>query len=211
VDLVLLDIQIQGEWDGITTARQLTTFRALPFIFVTAFTDQQTVERANKTAPSAYLVKPYQSRSLLIAIELALQNFACRKTMPYPEGVPLPGAQDVGTSSGQKDTILSFNDNIFIKQQLKFHKIHLPDIRFMEAEGNYIYIHTPDRKYVLRHALSRVLEKLHYPGLVRVHRSFAVNMHHLESFSDHSIFLEGREIPIGRHYKEVFFRQFDCR
>lgn len=216
VDLVLLDIQIKGAWDGITTARQLTTFQALPFIFLTAFSDEETVERAKDTAPSAYLLKPYQSRHLLIAIELALHNFASRQTVPFPdrtlpEKAPLPAHEETEAAPAQKDAILVFNDSIFIKQQLKFHKIRLSDICFMEAEGNYTYIHTPDRKYILRHALSRVLEKLHYPGLVRVHRSFAVNMHQLESFSDHSVFLGKREIPLGRRYKDVFFRQFDCR
>lgn len=217
VDLVLLDIQIKGEWDGITTARQLTASKNLPFIFLTAFSDEETVERAKETSPSAYLVKPYQPRNLLIAIELALHNFASRKTMSsaviplFPHKFPPTREENTEAAANQKDAILSFNQSIFIKQNFKFHKVNLPDIRFMEVDGNYTYIHTADRKYILRQTLGTVLDKLNHSGLVRVHRSFAINIQHLDTFNDHSIFLGNREIPLGRHYKDGFFGHFDFR
>src|SRR3546814_16072893 len=82
VDLVLLDIHIKGDWDGIETARRLTEVREMPLIYLTAFSDSETVERARPTLPAAYLTKPYQARHLLITIHLALHNFPLRKQHP---------------------------------------------------------------------------------------------------------------------------------
>lgn len=215
VDLVLLDIQIKGEWDGVETARQLSTVRNIPFIYLTAFSDEETVERARETFPAAYLTKPYQARSLMIAIDLALHNFAFRK---QPSGkqdadkvIPLfPRDRSPGTTD-QKEAILYFNDAVFIKQNYKFIKVRLNEINYLQAEGNYTGIFTLDKKYIIRHTLSALLEKLNRPNLSRVHRSFAVNMEVIDHFNETTIFVGEKEIPLGRYYKEGFFQNFDFR
>ncbi len=207
VDLMLLDIHIKGDWDGIETARRLTAVKDIPFIFLTAFTDDETVERAKKTSPAAYLVKPYQPRNLLITIDLALHNFAFRKANAPSKVIPLhPGKQSVDV---QKEALLSFNEAVFIKQNYKFHKVPMDEIYFIEAEGNYTHIITKDLKYVLRLSLNDVLDKLRSQGFVRIHRSYAINMKHLDTFSDISVFIGGRELPLSRHYKEDFLRKFN--
>lgn len=207
VDLLLLDIQIKGDWDGIETARQLTAVKDIPFIYLTAFSDDETVKRAKDTTPAAYLVKPYQSRNLLIAIDIALHNFAFRKANPS-RIIPLYPNKPAHIP-GQKEGILCFNDAIFIKQNSKFNKVRLQDIDFLEAEGNYTHIITKDSKYTLRYTLNDTLEKLKYAHFVRVHRSYAINMQHLDTFSDISVFVGEKELPLGRHYKEGFLRKFN--
>src|SRR3546814_9635303 len=64
----------------------------MPLIYLTAFSDSETVERARQTLPAAYLTKPYQARNLLITIDLALHNFAFRKQEPG-KVISLPGAR----------------------------------------------------------------------------------------------------------------------
>lgn len=206
-DLMLLDIQIKSEWDGIETARQLTAVKDIPFIYLTGFSDNETVERAMETIPAAYLVKPYQPQNLLIAIDLALHNFAFRKAPPTEE-ITLNPEEHSGTKD-QKDAMLSFNDSIFINQNYMFYKVNLNDICFLEAKGNYTTIVTEERKYVLRHTLNTILEKLKFQALLRIPRSYAINLQHIDTFNDISVFINGNEIPLSRHYKEEFLHRFD--
>ncbi len=74
-DLVLMDIKLKGGSDGIETARQAREKVEVPIIFVTAFTDEGTLERAKLASPYGYIVKPFHERELRIAIELALYKF----------------------------------------------------------------------------------------------------------------------------------------
>jgi signal transduction histidine kinase len=71
-DLVLMDIKLKGDRDGIDAAGQLRERTEVPVIFVTAFTDERTLERAKRASPYGYIVKPFHERELRIAIELAL-------------------------------------------------------------------------------------------------------------------------------------------
>lgn len=71
-DLVLMDIKLKGDADGIETATKLRERSEVPVIFVTAFTDEKTLDRAKRASPYGYIVKPFHERELRIAIELAL-------------------------------------------------------------------------------------------------------------------------------------------
>jgi PAS domain S-box-containing protein len=73
-ELVLMDIRIKGEPDGIETARQIRSLYNIPVIYVTAYADDVTVQRAKLTEPFGYLVKPYDDHALRLAIEMALSK-----------------------------------------------------------------------------------------------------------------------------------------
>ncbi len=71
-DLVLMDIVIKGDRDGVETAEVVSRGLHIPVVFLTAYSDANTVERAAKTAPYGYLTKPFQTKELRAAIEVAL-------------------------------------------------------------------------------------------------------------------------------------------
>jgi putative two-component system response regulator len=71
-DLVLSDIMLEGAVDGITAAEQIRTQVNIPVIYLTAYADNDTMERAKITEPYGYIIKPFQDRELQIAIEIAL-------------------------------------------------------------------------------------------------------------------------------------------
>ncbi|MCR4290444.1 MAG: response regulator [Candidatus Scalindua sp.] len=71
-DLVLMDIVLEGEMDGIEVAKQIYSCFDIPFIFLTAYADDKILERIKVTEPFGYIVKPFTSEDLKIAIELAL-------------------------------------------------------------------------------------------------------------------------------------------
>ena len=74
-DLVLMDIHLQGNMDGIATAQQIWDDLQIPVIFVTGHSNTSTVERAKVTPSFGYILKPVQERELYVAIETALQRY----------------------------------------------------------------------------------------------------------------------------------------
>jgi two-component system cell cycle sensor histidine kinase/response regulator CckA len=73
-DLVLMDIKLKGSVDGIQAAEQLYRRLNIPVVYLTAYADLEILERAKKTSPSGYVVKPFDERSLRSAIEIALHR-----------------------------------------------------------------------------------------------------------------------------------------
>jgi two-component system, response regulator PdtaR len=208
VDLVLCDINIKGDWDGIETVGKLLEHRLVPIIYLTALTDAATLERAKKTFPAAYIPKPYHITNLRMAIEMAINNFALKVQPP----TALKIVKDEKTSDNTaKEQILQVNDAVFVKQNYQFVKFGLNEILFLEAENIHTTIVTIHKKYVIRLALTAILERLPLDTLVRVHRSFAVNIHKIDAFNEQDITIGTHQIPLGRSFKEEFMRQFMFR
>ena len=78
-DLVLMDIKLRGGIDGVQAAEALYERIDIPIVYLTAFADSETVERAKHTFPSGYVLKPFDDRSLKIAVELALDRHHARR------------------------------------------------------------------------------------------------------------------------------------
>ena len=197
VDIVLMDIQLAGPKDGIDTVVDLMKIRQTPVIYLTAFMDNDTVERVKHTYPVAFLAKPYQTRNVRVSIELALNSFAAQKTRP--------------TGNPSKEPILQTGDYVFIKYNYQFVKVSLADILFVQADGNHISLHTNDRKFVLRLSLSELFDRLVLDRLIRIHRSYAVNIDAIQSFTEQTVLTGKGELPIGRNYKEDFMKRFNVR
>lgn len=73
-DLVLMDIRLKGDVDGIEAAQAIRHQRDIPIVYLTAYGDDRTLERAKATEPSGYLLKPFDGKELGITIEIALQK-----------------------------------------------------------------------------------------------------------------------------------------
>lgn len=84
-DLVLMDIRLHGAMDGITAAEQLRAHFDLPVIYVTGYADDAVLERARKTEPLGYLVKPLRRLTLRVTLEMALHKRHLEKRMRAEE------------------------------------------------------------------------------------------------------------------------------
>lgn len=73
-DLILMDIRLKGEMDGITAAKRIIELYDFPIIFLTAHSDKATLERAIAVSPSGYLLKPFKERELMTNIEMSLHK-----------------------------------------------------------------------------------------------------------------------------------------
>ncbi|MCP5109216.1 MAG: PAS domain-containing protein, partial [bacterium] len=73
-DLVLMDIKLKGDIDGVDAAGELHDRLGIPVVFLTAYADGEILDRAKRTSPSGYVLKPFDERALRSAVEIALHQ-----------------------------------------------------------------------------------------------------------------------------------------
>jgi two-component system, LytTR family, response regulator LytT len=186
-DLVVLDINIRGKKDGIDIAWHIKNEYDIPFIFLTAIADIETLNRAKQTQPPAYLVKPFSRDDLFTSIEICLYNHTQKKEL-----TTLPADQD--------DLIIK--DTLFIKEGTCFHKIKFADILYLESEHVYVYVHTIGKKIIVRSTMQNYLIHFAEQKFIRIHRSFVVNLEHVQTINAENVIINGVSLPIGRTFKE---------
>jgi signal transduction histidine kinase len=98
-DLVLMDIKLKGKIDGIEAAETLQKKKQVPVVFVSAFSDAETVKKASQVNPFGYLVKPIQDASLKTTIEIALQKCRFEKQLEQVERELSAQAQKLAESN----------------------------------------------------------------------------------------------------------------
>ncbi|GAB3962880.1 hypothetical protein GCM10028805_64880 [Spirosoma harenae] len=206
VDLILCDINLKGDWDGIETIQRIVTFKPVPVIYLTAQTDKETVERAKNTYPAAYLTKPIRPDNLQIAVDLAIHTFVLRKVSASFEPTHKPATTEKDHHS--REAILRIDDKVFIKHNYQFVSINLDDILFLEADNTYTTLVTKSQKFALRLTLGNALHRLDFNDLIRIHRSFVVNIKKLKGFNEREVFIDSFTIPLSQQYKEDFISHF---
>jgi DNA-binding LytR/AlgR family response regulator len=92
---------------------------------------------------------------------------------------------------------------ILVRDNKTIFKILLKDILYIEAFGEYMKIHTPDKVHLSRETMHEMEEKLPSNHFLRVHKSFIVPLRKITAFSSFSVHIQSHEIPIGRSYKDV--------
>ncbi|MCT4628973.1 response regulator transcription factor [Winogradskyella sp.] len=75
-DLVLLDINLDGNYEGFDIAEHINQTRRIPFLYLTSYSGKEIIERAKPTMPMGYIVKPFNEKELYSNIEVALYNFS---------------------------------------------------------------------------------------------------------------------------------------
>jgi CheY-like chemotaxis protein len=78
-DLVLMDIRLKGQKDGVQAATEIRQRVDVPVIYLTAYSDRPTLDRAKHTDPYGYILKPFHERELQVTIELAMHRFALER------------------------------------------------------------------------------------------------------------------------------------
>lgn len=73
-DLVLMDIMLKGDMDGISAAQEIKSQLGIPILYLTAYTDEETLGRAKMTEPAGYISKPFKEEDLHSNIEMALHK-----------------------------------------------------------------------------------------------------------------------------------------
>lgn len=184
VDLILLDIQLSDGDDGVTLARKLNSEYDIPFIFTTAFADDETLGRAKNEGPYGYLVKPYGIKDLNSALEIALINHARIKSL--------------------MDEILegdSREENLYLKVESRLVKVDVTDILWVEAKGDYAVFKTSQKSFIVHSTMKNIEKKLSSSRFMKVHRSFIINLDKVVDIEDSNLMINEKIIPISRSNK----------
>jgi PAS domain S-box-containing protein len=103
-DLVLMDIKLQGEMDGVEAAQQIKDEHNIPVILLTAYADEATIQRAKLTQPFAYIIKPFEERELRTAIEIALYRHRMERELEQRERLFQTTLNSIGDAVVVTDT-----------------------------------------------------------------------------------------------------------
>ena len=192
VDLVLIDIILASDKTGIDLGKHIREKYNIPFIFVTSNSDRATVENAKTVKPDGYLVKPFEQQDLYTSIEIALSNFNYNKK----ENKEFEEAGESFTSNSV------LKDSIFVKKQHLYYRIQFSDIHFIKADNVYLEVNTADKKFLVRSPLKDYLEKLPKNKFYRAHKSYIVNVDHIDAINSKDIVINNNQIPISKDFKE---------
>ncbi len=181
VDLIFLDINMP-DISGLSFAKSMS--REYKIIFTTAYRDYA-VDGFDLRAVD-YLLKPISFERLL-------------------QGVNKFFEESSGTFPRQSGEIqIEKEDFMFVRSDRKMVKVNFKDIVFIESLSDYIKIHLEGPKVlVTRDTLSNIEAKLPTNDFIRIHRSFMVSIHKIESFTSDTIGISKHEIPISRSYRDA--------
>lgn len=183
-DLVLMDINLKGEIDGIETAKRIQQEGQIPIIYLTANSDDEHFNRAKATNPYAFLSKPFKRLDLQRALELASVRILQENNEPKTE------------QNG-----LKLEDRIFVKQNDLMCKILIADILYLEADRNYCQVFTKDKNYLLVNTLKNMEEKLPTQSFQRIHRSYIVNLKEINEFNHNNITVGNKILPLSKELR----------
>jgi two-component system, LytTR family, response regulator LytT len=188
-DLLILDIRLQGSLDGIDVAKVINEKFKVPFIFLSANTDAATLERAKETKPLTFLPKPFNKEVLFTTLEIAFSQLNEHSSRQLHKS----------SEPNKVDQV------VFLKDGSQFRRVRLPDVLYINSEQNYLNIYLNEkRKLVIRAVLTDFIEQYPYPGLMRVHRSYVVNLDQIESFNREEIIIGEHTIPLASTHRDEF-------
>ena len=207
-ELLLLDIEMPhvDGFDVIETLQTTGDVTAPPLIiFTTAFPDF--AAQAYETGAIDFLTKPVQPERLAIALERARSALLARDAMARLELL-----QSRLDSLRRDRAAIELQDPIWVASRGDMVRIFPRDIDHITAEGEYVSLHVGENRYLQRGVISRFLEEVDDPELIRVHRSHAVRRDRIERTSRNQWgapllhLSNGAVIPVGRKYLDVLKR-----
>ncbi len=204
-DIILMDIVLAGNLDGIDAAILILENDPIPVVFLTSNTEDTTFERALAAKPFAFISKPFRVSEIKRTLEL-IENRVYLSEEPDIDLVAAPGAQAENT-----DHVSSMKDRLFIRHKNQLVKVFLSDILYVEADRTYCKLHTTEQIYLLTTPLRSVESQLPNDQFLRVHRSFVVNLSKIDSLDENleSLMINTNDIPVSRRMKEEVGRRLN--
>jgi len=182
-DIVLMDIQLKGDMDGIETAQRMQAEHDIPIIYLTANTDDKNFNRAKTTNPYAFISKPFKKLDLQHAIELTTDRI-------------------MNEQNGYLETPCSspfvLKDSIFVRRNDTMIKILIKNIYYFEADRNYCKMYSKNRECLLVMTLKEISNKLPQEHFLRIHRSFIVNLSHVDEVAGSHVVISRKAIPMSK-------------
>ncbi|MBE9468654.1 MAG: response regulator transcription factor [Bacteroidetes bacterium] len=179
IDLIFLDI----EMPRLTGVDFIKTLNEAPSIIITSANKDYAIEGFELNVLD-YLMKPITFGRFLKAVN---KFFLLHRSV----------------KSINKLTEENKEDFLFVKEKKKMVKIFLKDILFIESIKDYVKIATTNKFVVTKEQISAFENKLNKDAFIRIHRSYIVSINKIEAFSNTTIEINEKELPIGRSYKNL--------
>lgn len=125
-----------------------------------------------------YLVKPFPFERFL-------------RAMNKVENILKPDAQS--------------SDFILLQADKKIHKVNFEDIFFVEAMGDYVKVHGPEKTLIVHQTLQKLEDQLPINQFFRVHKSYLVSLNRIDYIEGNTVVVQQEQIPIGQTYRSDFF------
>ena len=193
-DVVFLDIQMPG-LTGLEVAAQLEQATAPLLVFVTAFNEHAI--QAFELSAIDYLLKPYDKDRLLKTLARVRTRTLDRTAR----------SNAVATARAQTNS----SERLLVPENGQLLLIDSASIEWIEADDNYVHVHTALRSYLMRRTLQDLLSQLGERQFARIHKSTAVNVSAIAAFvplfkGDHEVQLRsGKTLRLSRRYKDALF------
>ncbi|MFY0631319.1 MAG: response regulator [Flavobacteriaceae bacterium] len=175
VDLILLDIKINGSKDGIDIAKYVNKNLGVPFLFLTSYNDAETLKELKYLNPIGYINKPINDATLLTNIDLYFSSTKIHTQHIVP-----------------------------IQSGTKIYNINCTDLQYIESEHVYINLHFTKHTQTLRLSLTKFLEQLPNKELVQINRSTAINPNVIQHTGKSSLQVHDKVFKISEKHKDYF-------
>jgi len=190
-DLVLMDINIDGDYDGVELAQMIREQYDIPALFISSLKDDRTFRRAMRVNPIGFLIKPFDEVQLKRMLEI---HFAQEEN------------QNVSSEKQSKSS-----DALLIKKDGKLFKIQQEELLYLNADGRYTFVHTAKGRFHVRKSMSTVVEE-DFPTLtlLQSHRSYFVNAAAITEIdlNELVIILGKQSVPLSLRSKDEFLAQW---
>ncbi len=193
-DVILMDIMLKGDMNGIAAAEEIKRTLDVPIIFLTAYADRSTLGEAKLAEPHGYILKPFKDVDLQTSIEMAIHKFSKEQEARLEN-------EFLRNMAEHKESA----EYLFVKNRSRLMKIDHNDLLFIEALKDYVVVHTPEQSFTIHSTMKDVENKLSERRFMRVHRSYIVNLDAIHSIKYSMIQVRDmeKEIPIGGSYKDL--------
>ncbi len=185
ISILFLDIQMPE----ITGLEFLKSLKNPPCVIFTTAYSEYAMDGFNLDAVD-YLLKPISFDRFLKATNKAIAQLS-----------PVKAKKETPSSNHENES-----DFIFVKSDKKIVKIGLDEILYIEGLKDYVMIFTPAGRIITLQTMKNLEEKLPADKFIRVHRSFIISLDRVKSISNNSVDVSGKQIPIGKLYRDAFMK-----
>jgi len=193
VDLLFLDIQMPD----ITGIDFLKTMDKAPHVVLTTAYEEYALQ-AYELNVADYLLKPFSFERFLKAVN-KVQEMA-EKDQKLQTGQKEPG--DVMQKPQLKE------DHLIIRADRKLYKINYEDLLYMEGQKAYVTFHTKKRNITALASLRDLEEQLPSSHFMRIHKSYIVSIHEIESLEGNQVEIGGTHLSVGKSYRPALEKVF---
>jgi len=179
IDLLLLDINT-GEVSGIQLAEQLSKECAI--VFTTAYPEYAI--KGFELNVTDYLLKPFPFDRFYLAMERVQQSLSTIINKVPPT-------------------------SLFVRTEYRLEKVSLDSILFIEGMGDYRRIHTNSKKIMTLQTFKELEVELELTSVIRIHKSYMVNLDHIEAIERERVSIKGELFPVSETYKDDFFKKLN--